>query len=202
MRFELQGEIVKANDPVLLRHQHTCTYLAVDNKAKYNNDFGTEFEAHCQNYSTNNRSQNLEMEFQGRLTSDVPTKFQLDYNVFYLQTAPEKNLDRPIEELSKFDIQQLLNDLNQRIFELKDDPISALTRIFNDMDVKGEEKVEIDDFRWGLIDFGIQITKDEANELVKYFNKDQSSLINYKEFLSYLESQAPAKNEDKPEGQE
>lgn len=74
-RFEMQGEFVKANDPVLIRHHHTSVYLAADDKSKYNNEFGTENEVYCFNHSTKNRSQNLALEYEGRLTSDVPTKY-------------------------------------------------------------------------------------------------------------------------------
>lgn len=89
VRFEMQGEIVKAGDPVLLRHQHTCVYLAADDGTKVKNDFGSENEVYCNNHCTKNKSQNLELEGNGRLTSDVPTKHQEDFNVFFLQTAPE-----------------------------------------------------------------------------------------------------------------
>jgi hypothetical protein len=61
----VQGEIVKANEPVLIRHQHTCIYLAADDKSRYSNDFGSEFEVYCHNHSTKNKSQNLALENQG-----------------------------------------------------------------------------------------------------------------------------------------
>lgn len=60
---------------------------------KYKNEFGTEYEVHCHNHSTNYKTQNLEMEYQGRLTSDVPSKYQEDKNVFVIQTAPDAQYD-------------------------------------------------------------------------------------------------------------
>jgi len=75
IRFEMQGQIVKAGDPVLIRHSPTCIYLGSDNRYKYKNDFGTEFEVHCGNHGTMNKSQNLALEKDGRVTVDVPTKF-------------------------------------------------------------------------------------------------------------------------------
>lgn len=92
-RFEMQGEIVQANQPILIRHVQTSVFLACDNAVKYKNEFGTEYESHCHNHSTNYKTQNLEMEYQGRLTSDVPSKYQMDKNVFVIQTAPEKQYD-------------------------------------------------------------------------------------------------------------
>jgi hypothetical protein len=34
--------------------------------------------------------------------------------------------------------------------------------IFKAMDNNGNRLLDVDDFRWGLIDYGIQITKEEA----------------------------------------
>ena len=56
IRFEMQGEIVKAGDPVLIRHVQTCVYLGTDKNQKYKNDFGTENEVHCYSHSTLNKS--------------------------------------------------------------------------------------------------------------------------------------------------
>jgi hypothetical protein len=56
IRFEMQGEIVKSSDPILLRHVQTCVYLASDTQQKYKNDFGTENEVCCHNFSTLNKS--------------------------------------------------------------------------------------------------------------------------------------------------
>jgi hypothetical protein len=31
------------------------------------------------------------------------------------------------------------------------------------MDINGNAMLDVDDFRWGFLDFGIQVTKEEAN---------------------------------------
>jgi hypothetical protein len=82
-RFEMQGEVIKAGEPVLIRHIQTSVYLGADSSSKYKNDFGTENEVYCANHSTKNRSQNLALENEGKLTSDIPSKYQEDYNVFF-----------------------------------------------------------------------------------------------------------------------
>ena len=57
IRFEMQGEPVKAGDPVLLRHVTTCVFMAADDSYKIKNDFGSENEVHCKNHSSFNKSQ-------------------------------------------------------------------------------------------------------------------------------------------------
>ena len=94
IRFEMQGEPVPANEPILLRHCQTCVYLGADDKFKHKNDFGSENEVHCYNHCTQNKSQNLALEREGRLTTDVPTKFADPPNVFMIQTAPDASYAR------------------------------------------------------------------------------------------------------------
>ena len=60
--------------------------------------------------------------------------------------------------------------------------IKALTRIFKAMDQKGDCNLDVDDFRWGLMDFGVQVSKDEAAELLKVYSNDGSG-VNFGLFL-------------------
>ena len=76
-RFEKEGLPVELNKVgVLLKHSATSNFLASDSKNKYKNDFGEEFELCVSNHSTKNRSQNLALEKEGKITGDLPTKFQ------------------------------------------------------------------------------------------------------------------------------
>jgi len=52
--------------------------------SKYKNDFGTENEVFCFNHATLNKSQNLFMENEGRVTVDIPTKFMESQNIFFI----------------------------------------------------------------------------------------------------------------------
>ena len=161
-RFEMQGEIVKAGEPCLIRHVQTCVFLGSDENQKYKNDFGTENETYCYNHATKNKTQNLYMEFDGRVTSDIPTRFQEDKNVFFLQTAPDASYARDIGDLMKYDIGDLMKDIRSKIFTRSLFGVRSLKKIFGAMDGSGCKALDVDDFRWGLMDFGINVTKDEA----------------------------------------
>ena len=76
-RLERQGEPVRVNDPLLIRHCSTSHYLGSDDK-RYASDFGGEKEVMCHSFAVLNRTQNLALETGGNITSDVPTKFQHD----------------------------------------------------------------------------------------------------------------------------
>ena len=59
------GSVVTANSPVLIEHCATSQFLASDN-IDYRNDFGSEFEVSAYSYSTNNKSQALNLEKIGK----------------------------------------------------------------------------------------------------------------------------------------
>jgi Ca2+-binding EF-hand superfamily protein len=50
--------------------------------------------------------------------------------------------------------------------------LRQLHRIFKAMDKNGNGSLDIDDFRWGFIDYGFQITKEDALPLIAHFDKD------------------------------
>lgn len=74
-RFEMQGQPIKAGQPLLIRHCQTQQYLAGDNRS-FKNDFGTEYEVSAHSFCNSNKTQNLALEARGNITVDVPTRFQ------------------------------------------------------------------------------------------------------------------------------
>jgi len=51
------------------------------------------------------------------------------------------------------------------------------------MDDNGNGQLDVDDFRWGLIDYGISVTKEEANLLMKGYDRDGNGTVSFDEFL-------------------
>jgi len=137
-RFETQGEPVKASDPILIRHCPTQHYLASDNK-RYANDFGGENEVCTHSFAQQKKTQNLALEERGALTTDVPTKFQEDQNVFCFLTAPNESYQAPIEELHRFNIEDLIKEIKQKILERSSFGIKGIARIFKAMDDNGNK---------------------------------------------------------------
>lgn len=68
-RFEMEGEPVKADEPLVIRHVQTGSFLASD-EINFNNIFGTEYEVHCFAYFSLNKTQNLNGEKSGAITGD------------------------------------------------------------------------------------------------------------------------------------
>eukprot|EP00347_Sterkiella_histriomuscorum_P021558 403333558 len=184
-RFEKQGEPVEANAPILIRHCSTSHYLAADlNKIK--NDFGQEYEVCVNSFATKNRSQNLALEKEGKITGDIPSKFQEDQNVFYFITAPSAAYAQPIEELNRFTIDDLIREIKTKIVERSANGIRGIAKIFKAMDENGSKTLDVDDFRWGLKDYGITISKEESQQVMQHFDRDGNGSVDFNEFLRAL----------------
>lgn len=126
------------------------------------------------------------MENEGRVTVDIPTKFMESQNIFFIQHAPDASYARQIGDLHKFDIQDLIKDVKAKILQRSGFGIRGLARIFKAMDENGNKGLDVDDFRWGLMDYGISITKEEAGEILTHFDTDKNGCVNFNEFLVTL----------------
>ena len=72
--------------PLVIKHVHTGRCLASD-KILYANMFGNEFEVHCHNYVSTNKTQNLTSEAKGTITGDYQLRFTQLQNVWNLVSA-------------------------------------------------------------------------------------------------------------------
>lgn len=102
------------------------------------------------------------MESNGNITTDVPTKFQQDQNHWAFLGAPNASFAAPIEELHKFNIEDLISEIKAKLLQRSSGGIKGIARIFKAMDDTGDRQLDVDDFRWGFIDYGFNLTKEEA----------------------------------------
>jgi Ca2+-binding EF-hand superfamily protein len=64
--------------------------------------------------------------------------------------------------------------------------------IFKAMDERGDRNLDVDDFRWGLKDYGIEISKDEAQQVLDAFDRDKNGVVNFDEFLRAIRVSFPS----------
>ena len=93
---------------------------------------------------------------------------------------------RAIEDLQKFDVNDLIKDIKNKILVRSAFGIRGLARIFKAMDENGNKKLECDDFRWGLMDYGVSVSKEEAAEILNHFDKNGDGRVDFNEFLVTL----------------
>ena len=58
-----------------------------------------------------------------------------------------------------------------------------MARIFKAMDNNGNGLLDVDDFRWGLMDYGVSLSKEEAQQVLKHFDRDGNGHVDFNEFL-------------------
>jgi hypothetical protein len=158
-RFLSKSEPVPVNSDVIIEHCGTSHYLASDS-VEYKNDFGTEYEVCVHSFATLNKSQQLTLEKAGKLTRDLPTKFQLPQNIWAFVTSNDPATDYKVIEQGKMTHDDLVKIIKAKLNERGAYGIRGLSLVFKNMDENGNKKLDPDDFRWGLMNYGITISKE------------------------------------------
>ena len=133
----------------------------------------------------------MALEEKGSITTDVPTKFQHDQNIWFAVGAPNASYAKPMEELQAFSVEDLIAEVKAKILERSAGGIKGIARIFKAMDDNGNRQLDIDDFRWGFIDYGFNLTQEEARKLLEHFDRNGDGVISYDEFLRALKVSHP-----------
>lgn len=81
----------------------------------------------------------------------------------------------------------MIAEIKAKILERSQSGIQDLHRIFEAMDERGDGQLDCEDFRWGLIDYGITLTKLEAMTVLENFDKDKNGTVSFSEFLQTLQ---------------
>ncbi len=92
--------------------------------------------------------------------------------MFYFVTSPSPAYALPMEDLNKFTIEDLIRDVKSKILERSAGGIRGISRIFKAMDDNGNHLLDVDDFRWGLKDYGISLSKEESQQVLNHFDRD------------------------------
>lgn len=109
----MNGEPVKLNDLILIKHCFTQQWIASDHH-KQTNDFGTEFEVFAKSFQNLQKTHNLIAEKQGRTTIDINLRYQENQNIFKIQTA-----SNPLEEFNE-DVLEEVHNIENVFAKLQD----------------------------------------------------------------------------------
>lgn len=102
-------------------------------------------------------------------------------------SAPGPQYSHPIEELNKFTIHDLIKEIKAKIVERSAaGGIRGMIRIFKVMDNNKNGLLDVDDFRWGLMDYGITLSKEEAVQVLKHFDRDGNGSVDFNEFIRII----------------
>ncbi len=80
----------------------------------------------------------------------------------------------------------LAEEVKQTLLRRGNYAIRGLGRVFRNMDDNGNRKLDVNDFRFGMQDYGISLSKEEAVALMRRFDRDGDGMVNYDEMLRFL----------------
>lgn len=188
VRFENQGVPVMANADVVIKHNQTGQWLSSD-QINYRNDFGLEFEVSCHSYLDTRKTQQLSSEKVGKVTGDISTRLQGLQNVWRIFTSESPDQAEEKEEVTAIPPEAILNSVKRTLLEKGAYGIRGLAKVFKRMDDNGNRLLEPEDFKWGLINYGIYLNDQELSSLIRAFDRNGDGVVNFDEFLVTLKGQ-------------
>ena len=188
VRFESQGTPVITNSDLVIKHNQTGQWLSSDH-INYRNDFGVEFEVSCHSYLDTRKTQQLSSEKVGKITGDIPTRLQGLENVWRIFTSESPDQAEEKEEVRVLPPEAILAGVKKTLLERGAYGIRGLAKVFKNMDDNGNRLLEPEDFKWGLINYGIYLKDEELRSLMQAFDRNGDGVVNFDEFLTTLKGQ-------------
>lgn len=179
------GTPVHCTDVVKLEHCGTMQALSTDN-IPYRNDFGNEFEVSCANAASRNKTQILAGEFNGERVREENHKAVNPTNFWTICLASSPAEAEPIEEAPKYDANQMITDIKEVLKRRGSMQIRGLGRVFRILDDNRNRQIDKHELMWGLKDFDIHLSEEQAAVLLKHFDRDGSGTISFDEMLRAL----------------
>lgn len=185
-RFEHNGVPIPANAPLILKHSLTGQWLASD-RTPYRNDFGNEFEVSCHSFLVAKKTQQLGSEKQGKVTIDIPSRQQENQNIWMIVTASDPTQEREnLPQDAELSVGQVLLQIKEKLQERGPFGVRAMMKGLRNLDELQAKKLNHDDFKWGLINYGVVLEDDSLYKLIRRYDPNSEGLINYEEFFTEL----------------
>lgn len=156
-RYAMKSLAVPVNEHVIIEHSGTSHFLASD-LIEYKNDFGTEYEVCVHSYATLNKSQSLALEKTGKLTRELPTKFQNEQNLWVFVTSNDPSTDFAVAE-PQIDPTELIHAVKKKLLERGSFGIRGLSLTFKTMDKNRNRKVDAEEFSNAMQNYGVDLNE-------------------------------------------
>eukprot|EP00903_Cladosiphon_okamuranus_P012722 g11894.t1 len=198
------GSPVFAGTELVLRHRDTLMALSCEKGNVEPTDFGAEFEVCCDNMTTNGKCLQLLSESQGRKTAAAAAKAELRPNRWLVRLG-ERDLAPGGEGggggvgsgsagVSAGRDRQLPPEMTPKnllekarcILHARPAGIQCLRNALRSIDPAGNGKIDREDARWCLHDFGVELDEEQSGILFDKYDRDSIGLVQVETFLSDL----------------
>lgn len=161
-RLATDGTPVPANADVAIYHKATNVALASLLSASVATSFGPELAVFCQTIKKTGRGAG-------------PAALPGNRWVFVTSSDPSAAVDRRgLRELSP---EVLLAQVKQAINSRGAYAFRGLSKAFRTMDDRGDGRLDREDFKFGLRDYGVMLTDEEFEMVMEAFDRDGNGLI-------------------------
>jgi Ca2+-binding EF-hand superfamily protein len=186
-RYQAAGAPVQANQPIVLLHKATNTPLACDPAYKIVNDFGTEYEVACHQYLKYGKTLNLINEKVGSCTGDVRQRAELSMNqwAFVTSQSPADAVDERV--FVKMTPEAIVDKIRNAIKARGSHGYRGLAKTFAIIDDRGNGVLDAEEFRYALIDYGIDLRDNEFKMVLNVFDANGDGVISFQEFLQTVQ---------------
>mmetsp|Transcript_30404 Transcript_30404/g.39238 ORF Transcript_30404/g.39238 Transcript_30404/m.39238 type:complete len:568 (-) Transcript_30404:239-1942(-) len=196
-RLLQKGVPVEVMQECVIQHRGTGLKLCADAQFMERNDFGAEAEVSCDTKKTAHRQLTLMHENEGTMTGETLDRSELPENRWIFitadnpdQAADNRNLPGPMTP------QQLVQKTIEILRQRGEGSVRGLRRSFRIMDDGRDGKLDREDFKWGLKDYGVHLTDKQFDILLDYFDDNKDGLISINEFLNGIRGPMNQRRED------
>lgn len=139
------------------------------------------------NFLVNSKSQNLVQEKTGVSTIDIPARAQTAENLWLLVNAadPSQEFDETVVKQT-YSKGPLLQKIRYRLTQKGIFGVRFLSKVYKNMDVNKQGKLENDDFRWGLQSASIFLNDEEMKVLQSEYGVKGQDSVDYVKFMEEI----------------
>eukprot|EP00949_MAST-11_sp_MAST-11-sp1_P002871 g2871.t1 len=181
------GDPVPAGQPTVIIHEGTKTPLSADTDYPSPTNFGFEYEVACHKHLSNGKTLNMINESKGKITADVGQRAEKTQNQWVIVTAAEPNAAVDSRSFTQISTDIVLQRIRAGLGATAGG-VDGLLSGFRVMDDRGNGCLDREDFRWGLSDYGINLTDEEFDILHRSFDNKGDTVIAYEDVIAALQN--------------
>mmetsp|Transcript_9303 Transcript_9303/g.17334 ORF Transcript_9303/g.17334 Transcript_9303/m.17334 type:complete len:514 (+) Transcript_9303:75-1616(+) len=186
-RFVSHGLPVYSNEPFVLSHQCTNTFISTNAGTTELSDFGHEYEVFTSRESGKGKLAVMASEFSGKTTTGQLTKSTVEENEWVFMTAadPMAATDNRVLPVAP-QVEELLDEIFQNLVGNNVGGFMELRKDFHDLDRVHDGRISLREVKKVFEKRGLSMANGRYDQVFNSVDKKGDRLIYYRELISLL----------------